>query len=81
MLTLASSLMLTVASSLALQHKMVDPHALVLQEKISSGKYGTCQWAQLEGQRCVAKQASAEFSEPDKLERDSERASEQSFTT
>ena len=76
MLTVASLLILAVVSSLALQHKMVDPHALVLGDKISSGKYGTCQWAQLEGQRCVAKQASAEFSEPNKLERDSERASE-----
>jgi serine/threonine protein kinase len=76
MLYMMSSIVLNVVSSLALQHSAVDPQGLVLGEKISSGKYGTCQWAQLEGMQCVVKRASAEFSEPSKLERDRERASE-----
>ena len=56
--------------------KTIDPRALTLGERIASGKYGTCQWAQLDGLKCVAKHASALFSEEDELEDDRRRAAE-----
>ena len=36
----------------------IDPHALELGDFISFGKYGAVSWAQLDGNRCVAKRAS-----------------------
>lgn len=54
----------------------IDPQALVLGDVISSGKYGTCQWAHLNGRQCVVKHAACEFSELSHLERDRKLAAE-----
>ena len=47
--------------------RALDPRALVLGRPIATGRFGTCNWAEYDGARCVAKRASAEFATDDDI--------------
>jgi len=66
-----------VAAAGAPSTKTIAPCRLTIGERIASGKYGTCHWAQLDGGlKVVAKHASTVFSDEDELEDDRKRAAE-----